>query len=219
MTPPRGLLNEVEILRRLTRLDDSCLIITPIISVRDQLGPSSFDLRLGSEFLITRHQRYASLELLQSRERRRYDAKRYTEAISIRPDPALDAFILHPGEFVLGSSLEFVALPNDLAAWVEGRSSLGRLGVQVHSTAGFIEPGFRGCVTFELSNSGKLPVPLNVGLRVAQLAFEPVTPSHLPYGSKIGAKYREQLTTTGTRIYEDRELDVLWALRQRESGA
>src|SRR5688500_9265027 len=114
-----------------------------------------------------------------------------TELVEVKPD---DAFILHPGEFVLGSTLEQIGIPDDLAARLEGKSSLGRLGLMTHSTAGFLDPGFIGHVTLELSNVANLPITLYPGMRIGQIAvFQLTTAADRPYGSRgVGSKYQGQ---------------------------
>jgi dCTP deaminase len=116
------------------------------------------------------------------------------------------AFILHPGEFVLGTTLERVRIPPDLVAKVEGRSSLGRLAVVVHATAGFVDPGFEGHITLELSNLGRVPVALHPGTRISQIALHQMTsPAARPYGSPgRGSKYQGQRGPVASRIDHDR---------------
>ena len=114
-----------------------------------------------------------------------------------------DAFVLHPGEFVLASTLELFTLPADLAGRLEGKSSLGRLGLLTHSTAGFIDPGFSGHITLELSNVANLPITLWPGMKVGQLAlFRMSSPAQTPYGSgSLGSKYQGQRGPTPSRAY------------------
>src|SRR5204862_4997884 len=124
-----------------------------------------------------------------------------TELVEIDDDP----FILHPGEFVLGSTLERVRLPDDLVARLEGKSSLGRLGLLIHSTAGFIDPGFDGHITLELSNVASLPITLYPGMRIGQISFLAMTtPADHPYGSgPLGSKYQGQRGPTPSRYHEN----------------
>ena len=116
-----------------------------------------------------------------------------------------EPFVLHPGEFVLGSSLEEVGIPADLAARLEGKSSLGRLGLMTHSTAGFLDPGFVGHVTLELSNVANLPITLYPGMRIGQIAvFQLTTAAERPYGSRgVGSKYQGQRGPTPSRYWEN----------------
>ena len=125
-----------------------------------------------------------------------------TELVEVADD---EAFILHPGEFVLGSTLERVTLPDDLVARLEGKSSLGRLGLLIHSTAGFIDPGWDGHVTLELSNVANLPITIYVGMKIGQLSFMQLTePSERPYGSdSLGSKYQGQKGPTASRYWKN----------------
>lgn len=207
------ILNELQILERLSRQDRTRIVIKPLVDLRRQLGPSSIDVRLGTEFKVIKHQRYAHLDPLEDPRSLERDVKRYTEEVSARFRPQNGGFVLHPGEFALGSTLEYVCLPNDLVARLEGRSSWSRIGLQIHTTAGFIDPGFQGTVTFELCNLGSVPVTLYVGTRVAQLAFYEAVESLKPYGEKMYSKYFRQAGTVPSRFYEDYEFEILRKLR------
>src|SRR6266540_4142796 len=148
------------------------LIVDPIDD--EAIQPSSIDIRLDSRFRVFHNARYPYIDVKQPMDD-------LTELVEVKPD---DAFILHPGEFVLGSTLELVGIPSDLAARLEGKSSLGRLGLLTHSTAGFLDPGFHGHVTLELSNVANLPITLYPGMRIGQIAvFMLTTPAERPYGS------------------------------------
>jgi dCTP deaminase len=138
------------------------------------LQPSSFDVRLDRFFRLFDNHKYPYIDPAEQQDD-------LTRLIEVKSD---EAFILHPGEFVLGSTFEFVTLPNDIAARLEGKSSLGRLGLLTHSTAGFVDPGFKGHVTLELSNTATLPIKLWPGMKIGQLCFFKLTsPSEFPYGS------------------------------------
>jgi dCTP deaminase len=130
------------------------------------------------------------------------DQEELTELVEIKPD---DLFILHPGEFVLGSRLERVALPDDLVARLEGKSSLGRLGLLIHSTAGFVDAGWNGHLTLELSNVANLPITLYPGMKIGQISFvRRTTPADSPYGSKgMGSKHQGQRVPTPSRYFEN----------------
>src|SRR6266516_3927264 len=156
------------------------LIVDPLDD--GALQPSSIDIRLDSRFRVFHNARYPYIDLKQPMED-------LTGLVEVKPD---DAFILHPGEFVLGSSLETIGIPPDLAARLEGKSSLGRLGLLTHSTAGFLDPGFQGHVTLELSNVANLPITLYPGMRIGQIAvFQLTTPAERPYGSGgVRSKYQ-----------------------------
>lgn len=142
------------------------------------LQPSSLDVRLASEFRVFHNNRASVIDVRKPME----DLTELVRADEETP------FILHPGEFVLGATLEVVEIPDDLVARLEGKSSLGRLGLLIHSTAGFIDPGFRGDITLELSNVASLPIALYPGMRIGQLSFQQLTtPAENPYrGNYLG---------------------------------
>jgi dCTP deaminase len=145
------------------------------------IQPSSIDVRLDRFFRL-------------------FDNHKLTRLIEAKPD---EPFILHPGEFVLGSTFELVTLPDDVAARLEGKSSLGRLGLLTHSTAGFIDPGFSGHVTLELSNVATLPIKLWPGMKIGQLCFFRLSsPAEKPYGStEYGSRYQGQRGPTASRSH------------------
>jgi dCTP deaminase len=159
------------------------------------LQPSSIDVRLDRFFRLFDNHKYAFIDPAEQQD----DLTRFVE---VKSD---EAFILHPGEFVLGSTYEFVSLPNDVAARLEGKSSLGRLGLLTHSTAGFVDPGFRGHVTLELSNVATLPIKLWPGMKIGQLCFFKLTsPAEHPYGSdKYSSRYQGQRGPTASRSYQN----------------
>src|ERR1700742_4433846 len=159
------------------------------------LQPSSVDVRVDSRFRVFHNARYPYIDVKQPQEQ-------LTELVEIgRAEP----FILHPGEFVLGSTLERITLPDDLVARLEGKSSLGRLGLLIHSTAGFIDPGWDGHVTLELSNVANLPITIYFGMKIGQLSFVQLTePAETPYGSgEIGSKYQGQRGPTPSRYWQN----------------
>lgn len=157
------------------------------------LQPSSFDVRLDRFFRLFDNHKYAYIDPA-------LDQSDLTHLVDVDPD---EAFILHPGEFVLGSTYEFVTLPDNIAARLEGKSSLGRLGLLTHSTAGFVDPGFKGHVTLELANVSNLPIKLWPGMKVGQLCFFQLSsPSETPYGSeKYGNRYQGQRGPTASRSF------------------
>jgi len=157
------------------------------------LQPSSFDVRLDRFFRLFDNHKYAYIDPAEEMS----DLTRLVEV-----DPK-EAFILHPGEFVLGSTYEFVTLPDNIAARLEGKSSLGRLGLLTHSTAGFVDPGFNGHVTLELANVSNLPIKLWPGMKVGQLCFFQLSsPSETPYGSaKYNSRYQGQRGPTASRSF------------------
>jgi dCTP deaminase len=161
----------------------------------DMIQPSSVDVRLDRYFRVFENHRYPHIDPAE-------DQPELTRAVE--PD-ADEPFILHPGEFVLGSTYEVVTLPDDVAARLEGKSSLGRLGLLTHSTAGFIDPGFSGHVTLELSNVATLPIKLWPGMKIGQLCFFRLSsPSEHPYGSaKYGSRYQGQRGPTPSRSFQN----------------
>ena len=157
--------------------------------------PSSIDLRLDRYFRVFHNSRYSHI-----------DVARQMDDLTELVEPAGDEpFMLHPGEFVLGSTLERITLPDDLAGRLEGKSSLGRLGLLTHSTAGFIDPGFTGHVTLELSNVANLPITLYPGMKIGQLClFRLTSPAEKPYGSgATGSRYQGQRGPTPSRSWKD----------------
>ena len=159
------------------------------------LQPSSVDVRVDRLFRVFHNNRYPFIDVKAEQED-------LTELVEVE---GAEAFILHPGEFVLGSTLERVTLPNDLVARLEGKSSLGRLGLLIHSTAGFIDPGWDGHVTLELSNVANLPITIYPGMKIGQLSFVQLSePAERPYGSAgIGSKYQGQRGPTPSRSYQN----------------
>jgi dCTP deaminase len=159
------------------------------------LQPSSVDLHLDHSFRVFRNNRYPYIDV-------RAPQPDLTELIRIEGD---EPFILHPGEFVLGQTLEWVELPDDLVARLEGKSSLGRLGLLIHSTAGYVDPGWKGTLTLELSNVANLPIALYYGMRIGQISFFQMTgPVERPYGSpELGSKYQGQSEPTASAFHRD----------------
>ena len=157
--------------------------------------PSSVDVRLDRFFRVFENHKYPHIDPAEEQP----DLTRLVE-----PEGG-EAFILHPGEFVLGSTYELITLPDDVAARLEGKSSLGRLGLLTHSTAGFIDPGFSGHVTLELSNVATLPIKLWPGMKIGQLCFFRLSsPAEHPYGSeKYGSRYQGQRGPTPSRSYRN----------------
>jgi len=161
----------------------------------DLMQPSSLDVRVDRYFRVFRNSRYPFIDVKAQQEE-------LTELVEVAGD---EAFILHPGEFVLGSTLERVRLPDDLVARLEGKSSLGRLGLLIHSTAGFIDPGWDGHVTLELSNVANLPITIYPTMKIGQLSFVQLSePAEHPYGSEgIGSKYQGQRGPTPSRYWQN----------------
>ena len=159
------------------------------------IQPSSIDVRLDKFFRVFDNHKYAAIDPAVEQP----DLTRLVEVGRDEP------FVLHPGEFVLGSTYESVSLPDDVAARLEGKSSLGRLGLLTHSTAGFIDPGFEGNVTLELSNTATLPINLWPGMKIGQLCFFRLSsPAENPYGSaKYASRYRGQRGPTASRSFQN----------------
>ena len=164
-------------------LDESCL------------QPSSIDVKVSNLFRVFRNHTTAIIDVKK-------DLTDLTELVEMKGD---EPFVLHPGEFVLGSTLERVAIANDLVARVEGKSSLGRLGLLIHSTAGFIDAGFDGHITLELSNVANLPITIYPSMKIGQVSFMTMTtPADKPYGSGArGSKYQGQRGPTPSRYFEN----------------
>jgi dCTP deaminase len=178
-------------IRRL--VDEGRIVIDPFDDALVQ--PSSVDVRVDRYFRVFRNSRYPYIDVKQPMED-------LTEPVEIDDEEPL---ILHPGEFVLGSTLERLALPDDLVARLEGKSSLGRLGLLIHSTAGFVDPGWDGHVTLELSNVANLPITLYASMKIGQLSFMKLSePAETPYGSStIGSKYQGQRGPTPSRYWQN----------------
>ncbi|MFQ5860814.1 MAG: dCTP deaminase [Dehalococcoidia bacterium] len=165
----------------------------------DCIQPASVDVRLDRRLLVFRNYRQPYIDVRQPME----DLMEREEVEENAP------FMLHPGEFVLASTLEYVALPNDIVARLEGKSSLGRLGLLIHSTAGYVDPGWKGHLTLELSNVSRLPITLYYGMKVGQISFLKLTqPAERLYGSaELGSRYQGQEEPTPSRFYTDFQPD------------
>jgi dCTP deaminase len=159
------------------------------------IQPSSIDLHVDDQFRVFANSRYPYIDVKK-------EMPGLTEVVEVAdPDP----FILHPGEFVLGSTLERVAIPDDMVARLEGKSSLGRLGLLIHSTAGYVDPGWDGYLTLELSNVANLPITIYPGMKIGQISFfRLTTPAERPYGStEARSKYQGQRGPTASRFFEE----------------
>jgi len=176
-----------------TEVDAGRVVLEPYEPALIQ--PSSIDVRLDRYFRLFDNHKYAVIDPAQ-------DQPDLTRLVAVE---AGEAFVLHPGEFVLGSTYERVTLPDDVAARLEGKSSLGRLGLLTHSTAGFIDPGFVGHVTLELSNVATLPILLWPGMKIGQMCFFRLSsPAERPYGSgAAGSRYQGQRGPTASRSHQD----------------
>ncbi len=167
------------------------ILIDPFVA--DNVQPSSIDLTVDRYFRVFRNHTARVIDVKENQED-------LTELVEIGID---DVFILHPGEFVLGATAERIGVPDDLVGRIEGKSSLGRLGLLIHSTAGFIDPGFDGHITLELANVANLPITIYPGMKIGQVSFLRMTsPAEHPYGSKAaGSKYQGQRGPTPSRYY------------------
>ena len=174
-------------------LSNGRIIIEPLDS--SCIQPASVDLHLDRRLLVFRNSRQPFIDVRKA-------MPDLTEIVDI-PDEA--PFILHPGEFVLGSTLESVALPDDIVARLEGKSSLGRLGLLIHSTAGYVDPGWSGHLTLELSNVANLPITLYFSMKIGQISFlRLTTPADNLYGSSaLGSKYQGQMEPTASMMHKD----------------
>ncbi|WP_072314599.1 dCTP deaminase [Agrococcus sp. Marseille-P2731] len=174
------------------RLDSGSLGLDPLD--RSMLQPSSVDVRLDRGFRLFDNHKYPYIDPAE-------DQPELTRLIEVGAD---EAFILHPGEFVLGATYERISLPDDVAARLEGKSSLGRLGLLTHSTAGFIDPGFSGHVTLELSNVSTLPIKLWPGMKIGQVCyFQLSSPAEVPYGQGGNLnRYQGQRGPTASRSFQ-----------------
>ena len=159
------------------------------------IQPASVDVHLDHKLLVFRNSRRAFIDV-------RAEQSDLTEMVEIEEEPP---FMLHPGEFVLASTLEYIALPDDLVARLEGKSSLGRIGLLIHSTAGYVDPGWKGHLTLELSNVANLPVTLYYGMKIGQISYLKLsTPADNLYGSEsLGSKYQGQSEPTASRMHRD----------------
>ena len=167
------------------------IVITPY--EESLVQPASIDIRLDGRFLVFRNYKYTCIDPKALQDD-------LTEMVTVEDG---EPFIVHPGEFVLGSTVERIGLGGDIAAQLGGKSSLGRLGLIVHATAGFIDPGFKGNITLELSNVANLPIRLYPGMKVGQISFFAMTtPADRPYGHpSLGSKYKGQTVPTASRMH------------------
>jgi len=172
------------------------IIIKPAPDFEFQLGSNSLDLRLGSTFRIFDHSKYPYIDPFQKNI-----GNEITREIKKKKN---EPFIIQPGDFVLGTTIEYIEVPDDLVGNLEGRSSIGRLGIIIHSTAASIECGFRGNITLEIANLGKMPVALYPGMRICSVSFlELTSPAETPYYKKKSAKYSGQIGPDQSKIHEE----------------
>lgn len=193
-TPSRMILSDTDLTQRLKSGD---IVVDPIEDWDNQIQPASIDLRLGASFVTYRSPAVSCIDPYDSQA-----FERMTDLVRVADG---EAFVLQSGDFVLGATMERVRVPKDLVCRVEGRSSIGRLGIVVHATAGFIDPGFEGQITLELSNLGRCAVKLYPGMRISQLVFQTMSsPAERPYGHRSRmSKYQGQLGPVASRIAQD----------------
>lgn len=171
--------------------------IAPSPDFSTQLGSNSLDLRLGDTFRVFEHSRYPFIDPFDTKQ-----GSAITREMKVKKK---EPFIIQPGDFVLGATVEYVELPDDLVGSLEGRSSIGRLGVLVHSTSSSIECGFRGNITLELANMGKMPVALYPNMRICSISFSELSsPALIPYYKKKKAKYSGQKGPDESKIHEEK---------------
>ena len=179
-------------------LDSGKIRITPAVDLKTQLGSCSVDFRLGTKFRVFEHSRFAYIDL-----RKGVNVDEIMREVEVGPD---ETFTLHPGQLVLGMTIESLELAPDLLARLEGRSSLGRLGIIVHGTASVFDPGWIGNPTLELGNVGILPVSLYPGMRICSFTFETLSsPAEVPYAAKKGNKYAHQSGPLASRYAAEKD--------------
>lgn len=169
------------------------IVVEPL--QQKDIQPASIDVRLGSSFRVFQNSKYAFIDPMSQQPD-------LTTEIEVPQD---GTFVLHPGQFALGTTLERIVIPDDILAKLEGKSTLGRLGLMIHSTAGYVDPGWDGELTLELSNVAELPIVLHPGMRIGQLSFERMSSSvERPYGSqKLGSHYQGQKGATASHTLVD----------------
>lgn len=171
------------------------IVIKPKPDLKTQLSSCSLDLRLGDEFVTFQYSKLPFIDI------KKPIPTELSKAIKIKDK---DFFVLQPGEFSLGITYEWIKLPSDLAARLEGRSSIGRLGIVIHSTASLIDPGFSGKLVLELGNIGRMPVALYKKMKICSISFEKLTSkSEIPYDKKKRAKFKEQKKPAFSRLNFD----------------
>jgi len=175
-------------------LKEGRIVIEPLDDPESQIQAACVDLKLGPEFRVFK---YTSEAFIDSR-----DPKEYTQTFCTDGKP----FILHPKEFILGITRESIKIPSDLAAYVDGRSSLGRIGITAHITSGWVDPGFSGKLVLEITNLGKMPVTLYPGMKICKLLFFKLSsPAEVPYDQRKSAKYRNQESVCESRIHSEKD--------------
>jgi len=184
------ILSDQDILKAIT---SKKVVITPF--KKELIQPSSYDLRLANSFRIFKNTKQAYLDV-------RNPAGDFMELVTVKEN---EPIIIHPGEFLLGETMEYFEFPDDLVGRLEGKSSLARIGVVIHATAGYFDPGFKGTGTLEMSNMANIPIALYAGMKIGQMSFYQMTsPAKVPYGSRgLGSKYQGQRGPTESRLFKD----------------
>lgn len=209
-----GVLNAEEIRKRLkSQKVEEKIFFTPMINSNQQIGLAALDIRLGTQFIIFKRTRYPLLDVCEDNpEKLKWKIGRFQEKIHV---PLGSNLILHPQQLVLGSSLEYLRLPNDLTAEVIGRSSWGRLGLII-SAATLVHPGYAGIITLELANEGDTPIALYPGIRIAQLLFLKL--SRLDNGNKLyPSKYTAAIEPSFSLLHEDIDISIIRQIKNRLS--
>lgn len=206
-------LNDVQIIKAIL---DGHIIVTPLIDP-EQVGSNTLDLRLGTHFILKKMERLPHLDPAHFHQLHEHAPERvlslYTAVKTLSP---IESFVLHPGQLVLGCSLEYVKLPPNIGADLDGRSTWAREGLHVHSTAGDIHPGHEGIIVFELGNFGGVPLELYPGVRVAQLKFyEMTSDSYRPYNEMESAKFLKYVATNYGRPWQDWEFGKILEAKER----
>ena len=187
------ILSDVDIKKQ---LDEGRIKIDPLPDLEVALGPVSIDFMLGNQFMVYKRTEQAFIDV--------QDPNTFEDLTELITKSDTDAFTIHPGEFVLANTKESVELPDDIAGRLEGRSSLGRLGIVIHSTAGKFDPGWKGKLVLEISNIGTVPVKVYPGLRICQLLFEQLSsPTSQPYTERAASKYKNQQEIVGSKITDE----------------
>jgi len=187
------ILSDIDIKREIRK---NHLVISPYHP--SSVQPASYDVKLGTEFRIFKNIHKPFLDI-------RNHIEDFMELIKIKKGSRI---IIHPGEFILGTTVERVEIPNDLIARLDGKSSLGRLGIIVHATAGYVDPGFKGYITLELSNMANIPIALYQGMKIGQISFMRLESSaEIPYGRGRNSKYQGQKGPTASRVWKDFKKD------------
>ena len=177
-------------------LKEERIKIDPSPDLSVQLGACSIDLRLGNEFCIFEHSKHSYIDLKGG-----FQIEDIMKEIHVSHN---EFFVMHPGEFVLATTIERIEIPDDLVGHIDGRSSLGRLGLIIHGTASIFDPGFRGKATLELSNIGRMPIALYPGMRICAFTFETLsTPAEVPYYKKPKGKYTNQDGAVPSKVTDE----------------